>query len=100
MSEEWSIPTPPFKAEEALVSMRRRLRELKLAEHGSSGAFDLRGKPVVTLALDGDAIAARVVKRPARAPEWSSQRLGSAAEVRRFLDTLARQVEAWGDSGE
>ena len=62
MSDDtFSLPTPAFKAEEALVQLRRALRELKLAERGN--AYELRGKRIAELALDDGAIAVKLARR-------------------------------------
>ena len=97
MSEDAFAP-PPFKAEEALLGLRRSLRELGLAER--AGRYELRGLPVCELALEDGAIGARLVQRPARTPEWRAQRLRSGADVRRFVEDLKRQLARWSDRDE
>ena len=57
--------------------------------------YELDGQAVVEVTADDSAIEARVVKRPARTPEWTVQRLGASTEVRRFLDTLKTQLARW-----
>ena len=88
--------TPPaFKADEALGTLKRHLRDLRLLER--AGRFEWKGDPLVELALDGDAIVARTVKRPARSPDWVTRRLGSAAEVRHYTEEFKRQFATWKD---
>jgi hypothetical protein len=90
----WSIPTPPFKAAEALVGLRRQLREMKpLAERGER--FELKGRPVIELAAGADGIDARLARRPATTPDWTPQKLRSGADVRRFVDTVRQQLRRW-----
>ncbi|HXD08148.1 MAG TPA: hypothetical protein VN680_19140 [Burkholderiaceae bacterium] len=97
MSDDFFAP-PAFKAEEALVGLKRSLRELKLAERGTG--FELGGQPVIEIALDGDAIRARIVARPARTPQWDTLRLASSAEVRKFLDEARRRAARWSERDE
>ena len=84
---------PPFDAAQALVQLKKQLRDLKLAERGAG--FELKGQAIVELTLSGAAIQARVVKRPARSPEWTAHPLRNAADVRRFVDTLRQQMSKW-----
>ena len=85
---------PAFKPAEALVGLKRQLRELRpLAERGAR--FELRGQPVLELAATEAAIEARLAKRPAISPEWSRQVLGNSADVRRFVDTVKQHLARW-----
>jgi hypothetical protein len=86
---------PPFKAEEALATLKRHLRDLRLLER--AGRFEWKGDPLVELALDGEAIVARTVKRPARSPDWQTRRLVSASDVRQYTEEFKRQFSAWKD---
>lgn len=94
---------PPFKADEALVQLRRQLRELKLLEQSGGGPsrWALKGLPVVELALaeapTKPAILAGLVKRPSQRPEWTRSTLDSSAAVRQWLDGLKRQLPRWAD---
>ncbi len=84
---------PPFNAEQALQQLKRSLRDLKLSERGK--AFELRGKPVLELALEDGAIAARLARRRVSTPEWDRLLLKSAADQRKLLDELRRRLERW-----
>ena len=75
------VAPPAFRPAEALVQLKRQLRDLKLAERGDR--YDDRGHAIAELRVVDDAIEARLVRRPARAPEWTTQRLASSSEVRR-----------------
>jgi len=85
---------PSFKPQEALIQLKRQLRELRpMAERGS--AFELRGQTVIELAADDTAIQARVAKRPSRSPEWTEHALKNSADVRRFVDGIKQQLGRW-----
>jgi len=92
MSDDFFAP-PPFKPADALVQLKRQLRDLKLSERGS--ALELKGRSIVDLAADDTVITARLVKRPALAPEWATHTLKNAADVRRFVDTVKQQLARW-----
>ena len=94
---DFGFAPPPFKPDEALVQLRRQLRELRpLAERGPG--FDYKAKAVIELAVAEDGrIDARLAKRPAQRPEWTAHRLGSGADVRRFVDTVRQQLRRWDD---
>jgi hypothetical protein len=98
MADDFFAP-PAFKPDDALVQLRRSLRELRgLAERGSG--FDWKGQPVIALAVDGDAIAARLAKRPARSPDWETRRIASSVEQRKWLDEVRARVKRWSDADE
>lgn len=97
---------PPFKADEALVQLRRQLKELKLQEQPGSTPhrFALKGVVVAELQVAAataeapkPALAAAVVKRPLQRPEWVRQQLDSRDAVRKWFDALKRQVANWSD---
>ncbi len=88
---------PPFKAEDALQQLKRALRDLKLAERGPG--FEVRGRRVLELQIDADAIQARVARRLALTPEWDRLRVASAAEQRKLIDELKKRLARW-DRGE
>jgi hypothetical protein len=94
MSEESLFAPPPFDPAQALVQLKKQLRDLKLAERGDG--FELKGQSIVELTHDGAAIQARLVKQPARTPEWTAHQLRNAADVRRFVDTVRQQLARWG----
>jgi len=52
---------------------------------------------VLTLALDGATIQARLAKRPARSPEWEAFTLKSAPDARRLQDEIRRRLLRWKD---
>ena len=82
MSDDFFAP-PPFKPDDALVGLKRQLRDCKLTERGN--AFDQRGKRVVELAVEGEAIQVKLARRPMQAPEWDRLTLKSAADARKLI---------------
>ena len=88
-----SFAPPPFKPEEALQQIKRALRDLKLAERGTG--FELRGKRVLELQLDGAAIQARIARKPALTPEWDRQTLQSTSDQRKLVDELRKRLARW-----
>ena len=93
MSDDFGFAAPPFNADNALVALKRALRDLKLAERGN--AYELRGKRVVELALEGDAIAAKLARRLMLTPEWDRMAVKSAAEQRKLIDEVKRRLAKW-----
>jgi hypothetical protein len=91
--DSWSVPAPPFRAEDALVQVKRALRELKLAERGL--AYELKGKRVVELAPDATAIAIKLARRPVFTPEWDRLAIRSAVEQRKFIDEVKKRLALW-----
>jgi hypothetical protein len=95
MPEGFGSPAP-FRADEALVALKRKLRDMKLHERG--GREFLRGPhSVVQLDLEGSAIVAKLARRPALTTEWTSHRLASALDARKFTDTLQLQLKRWAE---
>ncbi|MFM7505793.1 MAG: hypothetical protein ACKO3M_04395 [Rubrivivax sp.] len=95
--EDLGFAPPPFNAEHALAQMKRALRDAKLAERGPG--FELRGRRVAELMVNGPAIEARLARRPALSPDWDRHTLKNAAEQRRWLDELKSRLTRW-ESGE
>jgi hypothetical protein len=84
---------PPFNADNALVALKRSLRDLKLAERGN--AYDLRGKRVVELAVDGGAIQAKLARRLMLTPEWDRVAVKSATDQRKLVDEVKKRLARW-----
>jgi hypothetical protein len=93
--EEFGFAPPPFKPAEALVQLKRGLRDLRtLAERGDG--FDLKGARVLELSAGDNAIEARLARRPSRqVPEWDRFTLASSAEVRKFADEVKKRLARW-----
>ena len=84
---------PPFRPEDALQQIKRALRDLKLAERGSG--FELRGKRVLELQIDGAVIQARMARKLALTPEWDTQVLKSTPDQRKLVDELKKRLARW-----
>jgi hypothetical protein len=85
---------PPFRPDEALIQLRRMLRDLRsLTERG--GGFEWKGQAVVELSAQAQAIQARLARRPARTPEWTAFTLQGHPDVRRFAAEVKKRVEQW-----
>lgn len=94
MNDEFA--PPPFDPASALTRLSRELRALGL--EAREGGFERRGQPVARVALDADGrLAARLVRKLARTPEWQQRTLRNAAEVRDFLADVKRRLAAASD---
>ena len=90
---DFGFAPPPFKADEALVQIKRALRDLKLAERGN--AYELRGKRVVELAPAPDSIGVKLARKLALTPEWDRLAVKSATEQRKLLDDVKKRLVRW-----
>ncbi len=94
MDEDLSgFAVPPFKADEALLQLKRSLRDLKLAERGAG--FELRGKRVVELAGDASSITAKLARRLALTPQWDTLTIKSTGEQRKLVDEIKKRLARW-----
>jgi hypothetical protein len=85
---------PPFKPADALVQLKRSLRELRvLAERGDD--FELNGLRVVELQADTEVITVRLARRAARTPDWDRLVLKSGADVRKCVDEVKKRLVRW-----
>lgn len=93
MSDDFVAP-PPFKPGDALVQIKRSLRDLRpLAERGDG--FELAGQRVIELQPEETTLVARLAKQPARRPQWESLVLKNAADVRRCVDEVKKRLARW-----
>ncbi len=98
MTDDFFAP-PPFKAEDALVTLTRQLREARLVLR--EGSFEWSGRPVARIALEGaGTIRAQLAKRPARSPEWETRLLCSHADLRKFTDELRKRLARWSEHAD
>jgi len=94
MDDFFALPT--FKPAEALIQLKRQLRDLRpLAERGAG--FEIRGASVIELETTDATIEARLAKRPARSREWTKHTLKNSADVRKFVDTVKQHLLRWSD---
>ena len=84
---------PPFNADNALMQIKRALRDMKFAERGN--AFELRGKRVVELHPESGSIAVRLARKLALTPEWDKSAVKSAGDQRKLLDEVKKRLERW-----
>ncbi len=84
---------PPFKPDDALLQMKRTLRDLKLAERGNG--FELRGKRVLELTVDGAAIQARIARKLALTPQWDALTVKSTGDQRKLIDEVKKRLARW-----
>jgi hypothetical protein len=95
VSEDFFAP-PPFKPDEALLRLKRELRDMGLAER--DGRFERRGVAIARVAIEGGVLQAAVVRKPSRSsPEWRSSTLAGSAAVRDFAAVLKKQLASWSD---
>ena len=87
----WALPA--FKSDDALVAIKRSLRDMKLAERGN--AFEMRGKRVVELAVEGTTINAKLARRLMVTPEWDRIAVSSAADQRKLIDEVQKRLARW-----
>jgi hypothetical protein len=93
MSEDFGFAPPPFNADNALVTIKRALRDMKLAERGN--AYEMRGKRVVELAVEGAAINAKLARRLMLTPEWDRMAVTSATDQRKLIDEVKKRLAKW-----
>ncbi len=91
--DEFGYTPLPFKPDEALVTLRRALRDLGLTERGPG--LELRGKPVLELTGEDSTIRARVARRLMLTPQWDTLTLKGAADTRRLLDDVRKRLARW-----
>ena len=94
MSDELAgFAPPPFKPADALLQIKRGLRDLKLAERGSG--FDLRGKRVVELSADATSITAKLARKLALTPQWDQLAVKSTGDQRKLIDEVKKRLALW-----
>lgn len=91
--DNFGFTPPAFKPAEALVTLKRALCDLKLAERGQ--AFEQRGKRVLELAVEGEAIQAKLARRLVLTPEWDRIAVKSAADQRKLIDEVKKRLARW-----
>lgn len=103
MTDDDFFAPPAFKPQEALVGLRRQLRDLRpLVERAGAEPvrFELAGSSVMELSLAADAIEVKLAKRPARTPEWEARSLRSSADVRALVDEVRKRLGRWNEDRE
>ena len=96
MSDDLGFAPPPFRPDEALLRLKRELRDLGLSER--DGVFERRSIALARVRIDGAQLAAAVVRKPSRtSPQWLPRVLADNAAVRDFIGELKKQLREWGD---
>jgi hypothetical protein len=90
-----SFAPPAFDPAAALLGLKKQLRDLRLAERGA--AFELKGRSIVELEATPTTIEARLAKRPALTPEWTTHTLKAGPDVRRFTELVKQQLARWSE---
>ena len=93
--DDWGFAAPPFDASQSLLQLQRAMRDCKLAARGKG--FELRGKAVIELEVQDDAVAARLVRRPINTPEWDRFSVKNAADQRKLIDEVRKRLARWAD---
>lgn len=89
---------PAFKPDDALLKLRRDLRDLRqLLEREGGRVFTLKGQDVLELGAEGGQLLARLAKRPAQRPDWDHWTCRSSADVRRLQDEIKKRLVRWTD---
>jgi hypothetical protein len=91
--DSFGFAPPPFKPEEALLQIKRALRDLTLSERGA--AFELRGKRVLELKLEGAQIHARIARKLALTPEFDKVVVSQTSDQRKLLDEIKKRLARW-----
>jgi hypothetical protein len=95
MSDDDFFAPPAFKPADALLALKKQLRDLRLAERGM--AFELKGRSIVELEATPTTIEAKLVKKPALTPEWTTHILKASPDIRRFAELVKQQLARWND---
>jgi hypothetical protein len=93
--DDFGFAPPPFNAEQSLQQLQRAMRDNKLSARGNT--FELRGKAVIELQRDGDAVAVKLARRLALTPEWDRLSVESAPDQRKLIDEVKKRLARWAD---
>lgn len=86
---------PPFQADEALTTLRRSLRDLRLTERGNG--FEWKAQRIVEFSLNEQQIEVRLAKRPLASPEFDTLKINSSAQLRQLTEDIRRRLARWSD---
>jgi hypothetical protein len=93
VSDDHGFAPPPFNADNALVTLKRALRDMRLTERGN--AYELRGKRVVALSVDGATLQAQLARRLMLTPEFDRIAVNSSADQRKLVDEVKKRLSRW-----
>ncbi len=91
--DSFGFALPAFKPDDAWQALQRTARDLKLSARGAG--FELRGKPVLQAAVEGDTLQVRLARKLAMTPEWDRHTVRNAAEQRKLIDELKKRLARW-----
>ncbi len=92
MNDMFAVPA--FRPRDSIVQLKRSLRELRLLVE-SGDAYKLQGQRVIELRFDETFITVRLARRALQSPEWDTQVLKSAADLRKCLDEVKKRLVRW-----
>ena len=84
-----------FKADEALMNLKRSLRGLGLAERGNG--FDWKAQRIVEWTVADKRLDIRLAKRPLASPEFERMTIRDSAQLRQLSDDIKRRLVRWSD---
>lgn len=93
---DFFIPTPAFKPQEAVQTLKRFLRDQRLLAERGDG-FTLKGLAVLQVAADDKTLTVKLAKRPAQSPEWETKVCKNSTDVRTLQDEIKRRFTRWTD---
>lgn len=96
MADNFGFAPPPFNADNALLSLKRLVRDLRSLAERNDG-FTFGGQPVLQLSVVDGALHAKLARRAARTPEWDSYKVGTQPELRKLQDEIKRRVSRWAE---
>lgn len=91
--DDFGFALPPFSPEDALLTVRRTLRDLKLSERGNG--FELRGKRVLEISAEAGALQVRLARKLALTPEWDRLSVRNASDQRKLIDDVKKRLARW-----
>ncbi|MFY7865178.1 hypothetical protein [Roseateles sp.] len=96
MNDDLFFTLPAFKPDDALVQIKRALRDVRsLSERAQT--YSLQGQVVLSLTVADGKLMASLAKRPAHSPDWDRRECKSSADVRSLLEEIKRRVARWTD---
>ncbi len=86
---------PDFKADGALMALKRSLRGLGLVESGNGFAW--KAQRIVEWTVADKRLDVRLAKRPLASPEFDRMSIRNSAQLRQLSDDIKRRLARWSD---
>ncbi len=86
---------PDFKADEALMTLKRLLRSLGLVER--SHRFEWKTQRILEWTLADERLDVRLAKRPLASPDFDRISIQSSAQLRQLTEDVKRRLARWSD---